>query len=155
MTKKHTNTCAACVRFGTGFGADPLFIAEMRECFAVLHQHQCLRGWCVLLLKEHVEHLSLLPIRRQGVVFEEVAKVAAAIKRVCSPKRVNYECLGNVMAHVHWHIVPRYELPMDPDPLRAIWVQPQEFLECGHDAAAAAALTSEIRAALSMDDCGE
>jgi diadenosine tetraphosphate (Ap4A) HIT family hydrolase len=33
--------------------------------------------------------------------------------------RINYECLGNQVAHVHWHVIPRHA--SDPDPRNAVW----------------------------------
>ena len=41
--------------------------------------------------------------------------MAAAIRAVFDPKRINYECLGNIQPHVHWHLIPRYEGD-HPDP---------------------------------------
>jgi len=28
---------------------------------------------------------------------------------VCEPQHVNVESLGNVMPHLHWHVIPRYK----------------------------------------------
>jgi hypothetical protein len=33
---------------------------------------------------------------------------ARAVSLACSPDHMNYASLGNVVPHVHWHIVPRY-----------------------------------------------
>lgn len=114
----------------------------------MLHDHQCLRGWCVCVMKDHVEHLSTLPFARQAALFEDVARVAAAVRDTCEPRRINYECLGNVMAHVHWHVVPRYESPIDPDPRRVVWVQPTKFLECGAARVDTTTLIAKIRLAI-------
>jgi diadenosine tetraphosphate (Ap4A) HIT family hydrolase len=59
------------------------------------------------------------------------------------PRRINYECLGNVVAHVHWHLVPRYE--DDPAPTRPIWVRAEAELDCGVEDAVRDALVSELR----------
>jgi diadenosine tetraphosphate (Ap4A) HIT family hydrolase len=115
--------CPICKRLPSlRSGEDPALIAELDESFVVLADTQGYAGWCILLLKEHAEHLADLPIDRQERLFGEVAKVANAIRSVCSPRRLNYECLGNEVAHVHWHIVPRY--PDDPQPTGPIWVRP-------------------------------
>ncbi|MGE3109984.1 MAG: HIT family protein [Phycisphaerales bacterium] len=144
--------CGACTTLAagraSGFAGNHLFVAELAESVAVLHEHQCLAGWCVLLLKEHAEHLWSLPVARQARLFDDVARVAQAVRHVCLPRRINYECLGNVMAHVHWHVVPRYTAPTDPDPAAPVWVQPREFLQCGHQTDRAADLAARLRAAL-------
>lgn len=107
-------------------GTHPLFLAELSETYAVLGDNQGCPGWCVLLLKEHVEHLAHLSIERQQRVFADVARVAAAIRAEFAtsgaggePPRINYECLGNVVAHVHWHVVPRHA--DDPTPRATVW----------------------------------
>ena len=76
----------------------------------------------VLLLKDHHEHLSDLPLERQVRLYEDVARVAGVLRQELHPLRVNYACLGNLMAHVHWHVTPRY--PDDPEVQHPIWVRP-------------------------------
>jgi diadenosine tetraphosphate (Ap4A) HIT family hydrolase len=107
-------------------GKHPLFLDELSETFAVLGDNQGCPGWCVLLLKDHIEHLALLSIERQQRVFADVARVAGAIRAEFAtsgaggtPPRINYECLGNVAAHVHWHVVPRHA--DDPTPRAPVW----------------------------------
>lgn len=107
-------------------GTHPLLLGELSETYAVLGDNQGCPGWCVLLLKEHVEHLGLLSIERQQRVFGDVSRVAAVVRREFAtsgagggPPRINYECLGNVVAHVHWHVVPRHG--DDPTPRAPVW----------------------------------
>ena len=48
--------------------------------------------------------------------------VAAALHRAFNPTKINYELLGNMVPHMHWHVVPRFTT----DPLwpRPIWSEP-------------------------------
>jgi diadenosine tetraphosphate (Ap4A) HIT family hydrolase len=96
-----------------------LVITEFQECRVILGEDQGAPGWCVLVLKEHAEHLADLPLSRQAQIFSEVSRVAAAIRRVFGPIRINYECLGNVVGHVHWHVIPRHA--DDPSPRTTVW----------------------------------
>ena len=124
--------CHACQRIAQiRAGDNPFFVAELSESLAVLHDHQPYEGWCVLLLKDHHEHLHLLPSERQARLAEDMARTSAAIARAFAPNRINYECLGNQLAHVHWHVIPRYAAPKDPDPKMAVWVRPASELQCG------------------------
>jgi diadenosine tetraphosphate (Ap4A) HIT family hydrolase len=45
--------------------------------------------------------------------------VARAIAAAFRPRKMNYEVLGNTVAHLHWHLFPRYD--WDPNPKGPIW----------------------------------
>jgi diadenosine tetraphosphate (Ap4A) HIT family hydrolase len=124
--------CQACQRIvEVRLGQNPFFVAELRETIAVVHDHQPLRGWVVLLLKAHAEHFDQLGRSVQLGVMEDLADAASCVRRATGCRRLNYECLGNVMAHVHWHLIPRFEPPTDPEPGRTVWTRPEAWLNCG------------------------
>ena len=52
--------------------------------------------------------------------------MAQALANVFKPTKINYELLGNMVPHMHWHLVPRFE----SDPLwpRPIWSEEHEAL---------------------------
>jgi diadenosine tetraphosphate (Ap4A) HIT family hydrolase len=123
-------TCLACDRMGQiRDGSNPYIVAEMRESFAVLADDQKYEGYTILLLKDHVEHLHALSRERQIALFADVIDTAAAVTAAFRPVRLNYECLGNSLAHVHWHVIPRYD--GDPDPAMPIWVRPSPERKTG------------------------
>lgn len=149
--------CPACDRLARlRRGEDPELLAELSESFVVLGDCQRWPGWCTLFLKDHHEHLGDLPLARQTRLFEDVATVAAAIRAVLAPSRLNYECLGNVVAHVHWHVIPRYAGGAnvggkggEPQPHDTVWVRPAAELADRGDPALRADLVRRLRAALS------
>ena len=54
--------------------------------------------------------------------MEEVTRTAAALARLFKPDKINYELLGNMVPHIHWHLVPRFSSePLWPRP---IWSEP-------------------------------
>jgi diadenosine tetraphosphate (Ap4A) HIT family hydrolase len=131
-------------------GRAGLHIADLKRTSVFLSENQgsggALRGWCVLVLRQHVEHLSDLSLDDQMSLFREVALVAAAVRARFSPSRINYECLGNQVGHVHWHIIPRYG--RDPDPTTAVWGFPADFLKGESNAAQHADTIALLRASL-------
>lgn len=145
-------SCAGCERIAAGSRPgsawSQLFIAELEETAVYLHEHQRYQGWCVLFLKDHAEHLADLPIERQSRIFTEVARVANAVRTAMKPRRINYECLGNQLHHVHWHVIPRYAAPMDPDPSETVWVRPAAERNAGVTPERAADLIARLRSAL-------
>lgn len=117
------STCLACARINSiKQGVNPYFILELAHTFVVAEDFQRYPGYCLLLMKSHIEHLVELPAAEQQGVFAEVAMVSQAVWQEFQPRRLNYECLGNSLPHVHWHVVPRYE--WDPDPANTIWSRP-------------------------------
>ncbi|MCC6951245.1 MAG: HIT family protein [Phycisphaerales bacterium] len=122
--------CTLCALART---TGPDHLASLQECEVVLGENQGNLGWCVAILREHAEHMDDLPPERQARVWGDVARVARAIRRVFAahgegggPVRLNYECLGNVVPHIHWHIVPRHE--GEPDLRAAVWLRSPEAL---------------------------
>ena len=130
-----------------------MFIAELTEGIVLLGDNQGLPGWCVLVLKDHREHLAELDHDRQAQVWGDVARVAAAIRSVFpasgrggGPPRINYECLGNLVPHIHWHVIPRHA--DDPEPTKAVWVWPDERLRGSMTDAERAELVLKLRGAM-------
>jgi diadenosine tetraphosphate (Ap4A) HIT family hydrolase len=103
----------------------------------------------VLFLKEHCEHLADLSPDRQVAIFRDVMNVAAAVRALFAPQRINYECLGNQLSHVHWHVIPRYQRPVDPDPGQVVWLRPAAELSAPLERGHAAMLVERLRAGLS------
>src|SRR6185369_14202745 len=97
-------------------------LAELEESFVILAHDQFYPGYSILVLKDHHEHLAQLPLERQARLWNDVTRVAGVLTREMKPARINYECLGNLMNHIHWHIVPRYA--DDTRKHEPIWLRP-------------------------------
>ncbi len=133
--------CRLCGVAAAG-GAAGGWIAELAESICVLGENQGCLGWCVVVLKEHVEHVAELSRSRQAALWEDVAAVAAAQRRLFGPVRINYECLGNVVPHIHWHLIPRHA--DDPDPKSPVWGWSADRLRGTLDVSARAELAGRI-----------
>ena len=104
-------------------GAFPDFIAELKSCYVILGDQQFYRGYCVLFAKLHATELYLMPADAARLLSDEMRLAAEAIAAVVKPWKMNYECLGNLEPHVHWHLLPRYET----DEMRhgPVWLRPE------------------------------
>lgn len=139
--------CLACDRVEQiRRGENPHFIMELAESYVVLADEQAYKGWCILLLKGHHEHLEALSLQRQFRLWEDVAKVAAAIAREFKTVRINYECLGNELQHIHWHVIPRYA--NDPALQAPVWMRSPEERNIILKPNDEAALVARLRRAL-------
>ncbi|MCP3176445.1 HIT family protein [Desulfuromonas sp. KJ2020] len=124
--------CPMCTRWQDEAS---LRIAEMKHCLVMLNRDQFFPGYTLVFTREHVTELFHLDKAVRQEVMEEVSTVAAALHRVFQPTKMNYELLGNMVPHMHWHLVPRF----NDDPLwpRPIWsdphqdktLSPQEYVE--------------------------
>ena len=105
-----------------------LQVAELDYCYVVLNRDQFFTGYCFVFAKAHVTELFHLDVATRQGVIEEVNRVAAVLSRVFKPTKINYELLGNMVPHMHWHLVPRFsDDPLWPKP---IWSEPhaEKFL---------------------------
>jgi diadenosine tetraphosphate (Ap4A) HIT family hydrolase len=75
-----------------------------------LPKNQTYRGHCVLVLDlRHATRPDQLTRQEWHAFCDDLYVAQHAIERVVRPDHVNVASLGNVMPHLHWHIVPRYE----------------------------------------------
>jgi diadenosine tetraphosphate (Ap4A) HIT family hydrolase len=115
------NDCPMCEKWVDD--AD-LQIAELEHCYVLLNRDQFFPGYSFVFTKEHVTELFHLDRPTRQAVVEEVNLVAEVLAKTFEPTKMNYELLGNMVPHMHWHLVPRF----DSDPLwpKPIWAEPHE-----------------------------
>ena len=65
-------------------------------------------GFCRVVWREHVREMSDLASEDRLLLNEAVYQVELAVREVMHPLKVNVASLGNVVPHLHWHIIPRY-----------------------------------------------
>lgn len=103
-----------------------LRIAELEHSYLVLNRDQFFPGYSLLFTRQHVTELFLLERSVRAGLMEEVSRVAAALYAVFRPDKINYELLGNMVPHIHWHLVPRFASEaLWPRP---IWAEPHSDL---------------------------
>ena len=115
--------CPAC----TGqWPAPEQRIADCGSTIAYLHDDQFFGGWTFLVLKRHATELWQLEAAERARLIEEITRVAQAVAAAFGAVKMNYELLGNAIAHIHWHLVPRGA--DDPSPRQPVWTVAHEPL---------------------------
>ena len=105
----HQNPCEICDKIELALrGELPNFICETPNGIAILGEVQKFRGYSVLLCKHPVTELDQLPRETKLAFLEEMSLLAQAVQSVTRCHKLNYEALGNIVHHFHWHIFPRY-----------------------------------------------
>jgi diadenosine tetraphosphate (Ap4A) HIT family hydrolase len=97
----------------------PLTVWQFPHSVAVLGQWQFFTGYCVLMSRDHVTELSQLGANRTPFL-DEMCLLARGIEECFRPHKLNYELLGNLVPHLHWHIFPRSA--NDPERLKPVWI---------------------------------
>jgi diadenosine tetraphosphate (Ap4A) HIT family hydrolase len=141
------DTCSICRRVSLWReGRNAYFVHEFERSVLVVGDHQFHRGYCLLLLKEHVRELHELEAEAYLALSRELLAAARAVAETFKPRKMNYACYGNLDPHIHWHLFPRYD--SDPDHLKHPWLHAPEFEDHLIDEEAARGLAASIRANL-------
>ena len=76
-------------------------------------------GFCRVVLNAHVKEMTDLPAAERQRLMNVVFAVEAVVREVAQPDKINLASLGNMVPHVHWHVIPRWtDDPKFPD---SIW----------------------------------
>jgi len=73
----------------------------------------------------HVADFTSLSTAEVAAYWQDVHTAARMIEQVYAPCHMNYQLLGNIVPHLHVHLVPRYlddraperPLPWEPKPV--------------------------------------
>ena len=115
--------CPMCRRWDSDA---ELRIAELDHSYVILNRDQFFPGYTLLFSKNHVTELFHLDRRVRAELMEEVSRTAKALFDVFRPDKINYELLGNMVPHMHWHLVPRFA--SEKSWPRPIWAEPHDEL---------------------------
>ncbi|MEO8038873.1 MAG: HIT family protein [Betaproteobacteria bacterium] len=75
-------------------------------------------GLLRVVWNEHVAEMTDLAPRDRDHLMRVVFAVEDAARRILVPDKMNLASLGNVVPHLHWHVVPRFTTdPHFPDPV--------------------------------------
>lgn len=88
-------------------GTNPYFVKELETGYVVIGDNQHFKGYTLFLCKEHETELFYLDKEFANKFMEEMITVAKAVKSAFNAEKMNYECLGQGEAHLHWHLFPR------------------------------------------------
>lgn len=101
-------------------------------------------GFCRVILAQHITEMSDLARREQERLMTVVFAVEQGVRNVMQPDKVNLASLGNMVPHLHWHVIPRYK--KDRNFPNAIWDKSKrESLAHPIDKATAGRLKTEIQ----------
>jgi diadenosine tetraphosphate (Ap4A) HIT family hydrolase len=65
-------------------------------------------GFARVIWREHVREMGDLADADRLLLNDAVWKLEQAVRAVMAPLKMNVASLGNVVPHLHWHVIPRY-----------------------------------------------
>jgi diadenosine tetraphosphate (Ap4A) HIT family hydrolase len=90
-------------------------------------------GFTRVVWTAHVVEMTDLSEQEQTALMRAVFLVESVQRNILQPHKINLAAFGNVVPHLHWHIIPRWEDDLHfPAP---VWAAAPQ-----HDASAQAAL---------------
>ena len=79
------------------------------DCRVILVNDPDVPGFCRVIWNRHVAEMTDLSYGEREHLMTLVFAVEEAIRHVMHPDKVNIAALGNMVPHIHWHIIPRYK----------------------------------------------
>ena len=80
-------------------------------------------GFCRVVWNTHVPEFTDLDDAARTHLMRVVAGVENGLRDLLAPDKVNLASLGNLVPHLHWHVIPRYRDDSHyPEP---IWAAPR------------------------------
>jgi diadenosine tetraphosphate (Ap4A) HIT family hydrolase len=93
------------------------------HCRVVLVDEAGYPGFCRVIWNAHVKEMTDLPEADRARFMRIVFALEAALRELMQPDKINLASLGNVVPHLHWHVIPRFgDDPHFPAP---IWSAPK------------------------------
>ena len=84
-------------------------VGQLSVSSLYLNKNQTYRGQCQLIFdSRHVARIDELSRPEWNSFAGDLFTAQQAVGRVVKPDHINVESLGNVVPHLHWHIIPRY-----------------------------------------------
>ncbi|MFM7523223.1 MAG: HIT family protein [Betaproteobacteria bacterium] len=93
----------------------------------VLVEDEHYPGFCRVIWQDHVGEVTDLPELDRMLLMDVLWQVELVVREVMQPHKINLVSFGNVVPHLHLHVIPRYADDTHfPQP---IWGQAQRALQ--------------------------
>jgi diadenosine tetraphosphate (Ap4A) HIT family hydrolase len=76
-------------------------------------------GFCRVILNAHEKEMTGLPDAHRARLMEVVFVVERTLRELLAPDKINLASFGNVVPHLHWHVIPRFA--DDPHFPNSVW----------------------------------
>ena len=74
-----------------------------------VHNEANAPAFCRVIWQHHVAEMTDLQPAERAELMDAVYKVEAAMRQVLQPEKINLASFGNVVPHLHWHVIARFQ----------------------------------------------
>ena len=74
-----------------------------------VHNEANAPAFCRVIWQHHVAEMTDLHPAERAELMDVVYKVEAAMRQVLQPEKINLASFGNVVPHLHWHVIARFQ----------------------------------------------
>lgn len=65
-------------------------------------------GFCRVILNAHRREMTDLSEGERSRLMNTVFGIETLLRELLQPEKINLASLGNMVPHLHWHVIPRY-----------------------------------------------
>ncbi|MDP2824676.1 MAG: HIT family protein [Sulfuritalea sp.] len=65
-------------------------------------------GFCRVIWQQHIAEMSALATSDARHMMDVVLATERTLRRIVRPDKINLASLGNLVPHLHWHVIPRW-----------------------------------------------
>jgi diadenosine tetraphosphate (Ap4A) HIT family hydrolase len=65
-------------------------------------------GFCRVIWRDHVKEVTDLSELDRMLLMDVLWQVEHVVREVMQPEKINLASFGNMVPHLHWHVIPRY-----------------------------------------------
>lgn len=99
---KNKMSCELCNQVGG------TVLWQDERCRVVLVDDADYPGFCRVIWQQHIREMTDLSGDERTYLMNIVFAVETEIREVLQPDKINLASLGNMMPHLHWHVIPRH-----------------------------------------------
>lgn len=77
-------------------------------CRVVLVEDRDYPGYCRVILNRHVGEMTDLDAATRQSLMRVVFAAEQALRELMQPAKINLASLGNMVPHLHWHVIARF-----------------------------------------------
>lgn len=142
-----SQTCELCVQPGG------TILWQSARCRVIRVDDPHYPGFCRVIWTDHVREMTDLDPHARSYLMQVVFGVETVVRRLFTPHKINLASFGNVVPHVHWHVIPRWEDDRHfPEP---VWGSVRRGSDGQRPVVSDAELAQALSHALASKDLGE